>query len=44
MTPAAIAEIVAAFDFLESTLFADGRQWILGSERVSLADIEGKPR
>lgn len=44
MAPAALVEIVAAFEFLESTLLADGRQWLLGSEKPSLADIEGEPR
>jgi glutathione S-transferase len=40
MVPAALAEVVAAFQFLESTLLADGRQWLLGTEKASLADIE----
>lgn len=44
MAPAGLAEIVAAFQFLESNLLADGRQWILGTEKISLADIEGEPR
>ena len=39
MRPEAV-EIRAAFDFLETTLLSDGRTWIIGSEKVSLADIE----
>ncbi|KAI9788740.1 MAG: hypothetical protein M1816_006597 [Peltula sp. TS41687] len=39
MKPAAVAEMVAAFGFLEHTLFADERRWILGTEKPALADI-----
>jgi hypothetical protein len=30
------------FDMLETTIFADGRKWVLGGEGPKLADIEGK--
>lgn len=40
--PEALIEMRAAFDFLESTLLADGRDWVLKSKQASLADIEGK--
>ena len=40
MRPEAVVEIRAAFDFLETTLLSDGRTLILGSEKVSLADVE----
>lgn len=39
--PEALAHIKHAFDILEA-LLADGRQWIGGTEKVSLADIHGK--
>jgi glutathione S-transferase len=39
--PEALAVTRDAFSFLESTLLADGREWILKTERPSLADIEG---
>ena len=42
MRPEAIAHIREGFSFLEKTLLADGREWILKTERPSLADIEGK--
>ncbi|KAL2353056.1 glutathione S-transferase [Cryomyces antarcticus] len=38
--PESAAHIVEAFTLLETTLLADGRDWILGSEKPSLADIE----
>ena len=40
--PEALAVTRDAFTFLESTLLADGREWILKTERPSLADIEGR--
>jgi len=40
--PEAVAAIRTGFKFLESTLLADGRQWILKTEEPTLADIEGK--
>jgi hypothetical protein len=39
--PDALADMAAAFDLLETTLLADGREWILKTEKPSLADIEG---
>jgi len=38
--PEAVAAINRAFAFLETTLLADGRQWILKTEKPTLADIE----
>ncbi|KAI9695860.1 MAG: hypothetical protein M1836_005977 [Candelina mexicana] len=38
--PEALAEMRDMFHFLETTLLADGREWILRTERPSLADIE----
>lgn len=38
--PDALIEIVNVFKFLESTLLADGRTWILKTDTPSLADIE----
>ncbi|KAL7948878.1 hypothetical protein V8C42DRAFT_312577 [Trichoderma barbatum] len=38
--PEALREIAAAFELLETTLLADGREWILKTEKPSLADIE----
>jgi glutathione S-transferase len=38
--PEAINEVRNAVDFLETTLLADGREWILQTEAPSLADIE----
>lgn len=38
--PAALGEIARAFELLETTLLADGREWILKTEKPSLADIE----
>jgi glutathione S-transferase len=42
MRPEAIAHIREGFSFLERTLLADGRKWILRTGAPSLADIEGK--
>lgn len=42
MRPEAVAHIRNGFRFLESTLLADGRTWILNTEEPSLADIEGE--
>lgn len=39
--PEALVHMRDAFDFLETGFLADGRQWILGTENPSLADIEG---
>ena len=39
--PEALAHIRISFDFLETGLLADGRDWILKTEKPSLADIEG---
>jgi hypothetical protein len=41
MRPEAVVEMKGAFAFLEDTLLADGRDWILKTEKPSLADIEG---
>ncbi len=41
MRPEALVEIRGAFELLEMTLLADGRDWILKTENPSLADIEG---
>jgi glutathione S-transferase len=40
--PEAIADIKSGVALLENTLLADGRDWVLGTEKPSLADIEGK--
>jgi glutathione S-transferase len=40
--PEALAHIRNAFNLLETTLLADGREWILKTEKPSLGDIEGK--
>jgi len=40
--PEALAHIRDAFEFLETGLLADGREWILKTEKLSLADIEGQ--
>ncbi|KAL9133053.1 MAG: hypothetical protein Q9175_005773 [Cornicularia normoerica] len=40
MGPEALAHIWDAFDFLETGLLAYGRQWILKTEKPSLAGIE----
>lgn len=41
MRPEALTHIRDAFVFLETGLLADGRQWVLKTEKPSLADIEG---
>ncbi len=41
MRPEAIAHIRDGFAFLETTLLADRREWILKTDEPSLADIEG---
>ncbi len=38
--PEAIVEIKNVLEFLETTLLADGRKWLLKTETPSLADIE----
>ncbi|KAL7956078.1 hypothetical protein V8C34DRAFT_306914 [Trichoderma compactum] len=40
--PEALREVAAAFELLETTLLADGREWILKTEKPSLADIESE--
>lgn len=40
--PEALTMVRKAFGFLESTLLADGREWILKTEGPTLADIEGE--
>lgn len=42
MRPEALTHIRDAFVFLETGLLADGRQWVLNTEKPSLADIEGQ--
>lgn len=41
MRPEALTHIRDAFEFLESGLLADGRQWILKTEKPSMSDING---
>ncbi|KAF7543251.1 hypothetical protein G7Z17_g10888 [Cylindrodendrum hubeiense] len=38
--PEALGAVIRALDLLETTLLADGRDWILKTARPSLADIE----
>lgn len=38
--PEAVNEMKNAFDFLEHSLLADGRQWVLGTDGPRVADIE----
>ncbi|KAK6366575.1 hypothetical protein LTS17_010661 [Exophiala oligosperma] len=38
--PEALAAIRNGFKFLETTVLADGRQWVLKTDRPTLADIE----
>ena len=40
--PEALVHIRDAFELLESTLLADGRDWIFKTAQPSLGDIEGK--
>lgn len=42
MRPEALAQIRNDFEFLETGLLADERDWILKTEKPSLADIEGE--
>ena len=42
LRPEALTHIRDAFVFLETGLLADGRQWVLKTEKTSLADIEGQ--
>ena len=44
MRPEALAQMRDNFDFLETGLLADGRDWVLKSAKPSLADIEGEPK
>ena len=39
--PESVANMRSCFDLLETTLLADGRDWILKTDKPSLADIEG---
>lgn len=40
--PEAWAHLRDGFEFLENGLLADGRKWILKTQKPSLADIEGE--
>lgn len=40
--PEALVHLRDAFQFMESTLLADGRDWVLKTSKPSLADIEGE--
>lgn len=40
--PDALVDIRRAFEMLETTLLADGREWILKTAEPGLADIEGQ--
>lgn len=40
--PEALAHMRSSFTFLETTLLADGRAWILKTDKPTLADIEGE--
>ena len=42
MRPESLAHVREGFSFLERTLLADGREWILKTDEPSLADIEGE--
>jgi glutathione S-transferase len=39
--PEALAVMKRSFRLLEDTLLSDGRRWVLGTDKPSLADIEG---
>jgi hypothetical protein len=39
--PEALVEMRAQYEMLEDVIFADGRDWVLGTESPTLADIEG---
>lgn len=41
MRPEAVVMIRDCFALLETTILADGREWIFGGEKPSLGDIEG---
>jgi glutathione S-transferase len=40
--PEALAAMKSAFSIMETTLLADGRDWVLKTQSPSLADIEGE--
>jgi glutathione S-transferase len=40
--PEAMVHVRDAFELLESTLLADGRAWLFGTDAPGLADIEGE--
>lgn len=40
--PEALAHMREFFQLLESTILADGRDWVLNTEKPTLADIHGK--
>jgi hypothetical protein len=42
--PESLVHIKDAFELLESTLLADGRDWVFKTEKPSLGDIEGRER
>ena len=42
MRPEALAQMRDNFEFLETGLLADGREWVLKTAKPSLADIEGE--
>ena len=42
MRPEALAQMRHDFEFLETGLLADGREWILRTAKPALADIESK--
>jgi glutathione S-transferase len=42
--PEAMVQIRDAFEILETTILADGRDWIFNTEKPTLGDIEGKSR
>lgn len=42
--PEALAAVRNSFNLLETTILADGRQWVLKTNRPTLADIEGKQK
>jgi hypothetical protein len=37
-----LAYMRGLFKFFEQTVLSDGREWVLGGEKCSLADIEGE--
>ncbi|MCJ1444272.1 MAG: hypothetical protein MMC23_004773 [Stictis urceolatum] len=39
--PEALSQIRSAFQLIETSILADGRQWVLGTSRPTLADIHG---